>query len=915
MAIYLRDNSDPYRAFVEEDFNRVDEREGELNNLNLGLGLLGAAVAGAAATPLVRSLLKNRIRKESPVSSTTPPPSRDPFTGQIPTEPTGPQGPGPTSPKRPSSGGSSGINLVDLSASLPPSTLLSRDVSDPIKRRALLNSMFKSPEDLPPVSRPLGDSAVDLIELVDTNTGEILKFVPGGQDFPTQPTDKGVVTGQVNSLLKGEDLTSVEIQQLQNPVVSDHSLNAVGSSEDQVTGRVLRSVQRDEDRDLSAVSSDVFESRRLELADEGLLPSEIEKKLARETAVKHAAELYASTGDPAVLQLVADTPSLPINIKTQLQVENVINPADFLGKFVTRGSGSSLPTKNLFTPVTKNVTQIDPRTGQQIVKNEIQGRDPTKLNKIQDIISRHEQYSMTLRRALVDMPETIVNPEYLALEEQTNMALASFEMTGDETSRRIYETNKSRFRSGKVPPKIIDNPEAAALTEQLIGTENILKEAKQTGAILATEQSDYPILQTLVSNQRRGENTRTFAEVNPETGKIIKETVEVRSPYLSKLLDPKTKEGRGSSAYQPDEGGLSSTGPYGIERSTYAARLDSPEMSIPPSASPSAYRQPAGSDKTSLNLVVSGGREYTNYPEFSQKMDSIISDLNVPTEKINIIAGGAKGADALAEQYAKERGLGLQVFPANWDSAENQLQAKQTGRNPAGLKRNIEMANAGDILVSFPGGTGTEHMASVMAGSQGKPVYRTGDITEATPERRLLVRQSEIIKRLSDPTWLTNAGVDLNKTTPQEQVQRYLRSQGIEQTPSPQIRVINENIDLSGAPAQPLRISVEDLQENIPTSIHSANLALNPNYPVAQNQMTYVPANPKSVDWEGLKKTASEIEAAKQMHLLNYISAAHGQIKGGARVGGTKMRNKLTPYQEPSDAMLKQLIMKERMER
>ena len=291
MAIYLRDNSDPYRAFVEEDFNRVDEREGELNNLNLGLGLLGAAVAGAAATPLVRSLLKNRIRKESPVSSTTPPPSRDPFTGQIPTEPTGPQGPGPTSPKRPSSGGSSGINLVDLSASLPPSTLLSRDVSDPIKRRAFLNSMFKSPEDLPPVSRPLGDSAVDLIELVDTNTGEILKFVPGGQDFPTQPTDKGVVTGQVNSLLKGEDLTSVEIQQLQNPVVSDHSLNAVGSSEDQVTGRVLRSVQRDEDRDLSAVSSDVFESRRLELADEGLLPSEIEKKLARETAVKHAAEL------------------------------------------------------------------------------------------------------------------------------------------------------------------------------------------------------------------------------------------------------------------------------------------------------------------------------------------------------------------------------------------------------------------------------------------------------------------------------------------------------------------------------------------------------------------------------------------------------------------------------------------------
>ena len=51
------------------------------------------------------------------------------------------------------------------------------------------------------------------------------------------------------------------------------------------------------------------------------------------------------------------------------------------------------------------------------------------------------------------------------------------------------------------------------------------------------------------------------------------------------------------------------------------------------------------------------------------------------------------------------------------------------------------------------------------------------------------------------------------------------------------------------------------------------------------------------------------------MHLLNYISAAHGQIKGGARAGGTKMRNNLTPYQAPSDAMINQLVMKRRMER
>ena len=180
---------------------------------------------------------------------------------------------------------------------------------------------------------------------------------------------------------------------------------------------------------------------------------------------------------------------------------------------------------------------------------------------------------------------------------------------------------------------------------------------------------------------------------------------------------------------------------------------------------------------------------------------------------------------------------------------------------------------------------------------------------KATTERRLSVKQSEVVKRLSDPNWLTSKGVNLNQTTPQEQVNLYLQSEGIKLTPKTRLVFTNENVDFRGEKYSPPLSQLKTEPEK-PITTKSANLAPSPNYPGAQNQVTYVPANPKS-----LSVTPSELERAGQMHLLNYISAAHGQIKGGARVGGTKMRNKLTPYQEPSDAMLKQLVMKRRMER
>ena len=62
----------------------------------------------------------------------------------------------------------------------------------------------------------------------------------------------------------------------------------------------------------------------------------------------------------------------------------------------------------------------------------------------------------------------------------------------------------------------------------------------------------------------------------------------------------------------------------------------------------------------------------------------------------------ARGADTLGEQYAKERGIPIRYFPADW----------QTLGKSAGYQRNVQMAQYADALVAFWDGRskGTKHM-------------------------------------------------------------------------------------------------------------------------------------------------------------------------------------------------------------
>lgn len=100
-----------------------------------------------------------------------------------------------------------------------------------------------------------------------------------------------------------------------------------------------------------------------------------------------------------------------------------------------------------------------------------------------------------------------------------------------------------------------------------------------------------------------------------------------------------------------------------------------------------------------FNLLVSGGRDFNNYKLLKDKLDYYLSQKS--KEEVVLLSGHAKGADTLAEYYANEQGVKIEIFPANWD---------EYGKS-AGFIRNAEMVNKADALIAFWDGKskGTKH--------------------------------------------------------------------------------------------------------------------------------------------------------------------------------------------------------------
>ena len=108
----------------------------------------------------------------------------------------------------------------------------------------------------------------------------------------------------------------------------------------------------------------------------------------------------------------------------------------------------------------------------------------------------------------------------------------------------------------------------------------------------------------------------------------------------------------------------------------------------------------------SERVLVTGGRNFQDKAFVFSTLDRIHAERTID----NLIAGGAKGADFWAEEWAKDREVDHSIYPAKW---------KTIGNNSAGPIRNQRMLDKASptLVVAFPGGPGTANMCRKAEGS------------------------------------------------------------------------------------------------------------------------------------------------------------------------------------------------------
>ncbi len=110
-----------------------------------------------------------------------------------------------------------------------------------------------------------------------------------------------------------------------------------------------------------------------------------------------------------------------------------------------------------------------------------------------------------------------------------------------------------------------------------------------------------------------------------------------------------------------------------------------------------------------LKIIIAGSRSFNDFGLLRETMKK----LYYPNE-VEVVCGGARGADNLGAQWARRLGFKVHNFPANWDAYGKR----------AGYLRNKQMGEFCDEAVIFWDGEskGAQHMINIMD-ELGKPVH------------------------------------------------------------------------------------------------------------------------------------------------------------------------------------------------
>jgi hypothetical protein len=108
-----------------------------------------------------------------------------------------------------------------------------------------------------------------------------------------------------------------------------------------------------------------------------------------------------------------------------------------------------------------------------------------------------------------------------------------------------------------------------------------------------------------------------------------------------------------------------------------------------------------------MKIVIAGSRSFHDYQLLCQTLAPERPRIT------QVLTGGARGADQLGYRWAWKHAIRHQLFRADWE---------RFGKS-AGVRRNFQMAQAGDLLLAFWDGrsAGTRHLIGCMQ-QLGKPV-------------------------------------------------------------------------------------------------------------------------------------------------------------------------------------------------
>lgn len=409
--------------------------------------------------------------------------------------------------------GKSGVKMTDLSDQPVPKS----------KTQVYEEVAAKAEEDLPQVTRPSGGVEESML-VTDPETGEVYRR--GGSASVRQQQAQEGLNDRVNELLKdvsfgeaGEMLAGREVaaeagqmmgsessrqsaavrrlekqeeKQAKNilselaqetptltetyetfgePAARAQNIDALDTASDQAAAPIERAAQRNEDVDLSAAQS-FLNQQRQELQAKGLSPTRVERVLASNPELIEAAELYASTGDKAVLSRFSEQPASPLTVK----------PKSVLSLDTDELSTGSLFKKGRFGEFVDDLEDYDV---------DLTNRISAIGTEQQELVGRRKQ-----------------------LEEDSLMIKSAMdrEPADKDSYSRMYGQMQYELQNMPDPSSLnVDIGDAMAERDNVRAQ---LKGLKELGA------------QQFLIDQTEG--SRAFYEVNPATNEIIPETLEIR---------------------------------------------------------------------------------------------------------------------------------------------------------------------------------------------------------------------------------------------------------------------------------------------------------------------------------------------------------------------------------------------------